>query len=481
MLLAYCYAHPLPSWLIHSASPWLQFSHTLFSDTASLVGSSLFSSPHQLEGNEISPGIQVVIGPVDMTSISSVPSFDDPLFTHPRGHNFPKCRPSRMLPDYEPPPVQAGVLVSSTQTLDLGNAFSTDDVPEFSTKFYTTVVVKSTKDHTVLPHNANSGSIQPLSSNHDQAFSEAADHTAHQLADTWLEYAKRTGSVFDSKSVSKSQAQPSGTSSPLRSWSLPAQTTEMAQAGSDSSFLSPFLPELDLDPPHVFPPAESVDLDPHSEEYFQKLVPALDLDTDIYAHLNPVIMKQFKELIRKYSHSFHLPGSPLGTIKGYYHHIATGDSPPVYRLPYRKSPSELAAIKDELHKMLKLHIIRPSFSSWGAPCVLVRKPLEKGLPQPPRFVVDYRGLNTVTAGDGYPIPSVSNVLDAPSGGNKFAKLDLASGYWQVLVNPDHVRKTAFSTHLGHPYDRIDLLTLKDLSTGHVLPHPVNVDKCCCYS
>ena len=98
--------------------------------------------------------------------------------------------------------------------------------------------------------------------------------------------------------------------------------------------------------------------------------------------------------------------------------------------------------------MLKLHIIRPSFSSWGAPCILVRKPLEKGLPQPPRFVVDYRGLNTVTAGDGYPIPSVSNVLDALSGGKKFAKLDLASRYWQVLVNPDHMHKTAFATHLG---------------------------------
>ena len=98
--------------------------------------------------------------------------------------------------------------------------------------------------------------------------------------------------------------------------------------------------------------------------------------------------------------------------------------------------------------MLKLHIIRPSFSTWGAPCILVRKPLEKGLPQPPRFVVDYRGLSTVTSGDGYPIPSVSNVLDALSGGKTFAKLDLASSYWQVLVNPDHVHKTAFATHLG---------------------------------
>ena len=79
---------------------------------------------------------------------------------------------------------------------------------------------------------------------------------------------------------------------------------------------------------------------------------------------------------------------------------------------------------------------------------MVQKRPVKGLPQPPRSVVDYRGLNTVTAGDVYPIPSVSNVLDALSGGKKIAKLDLASGYWQVLVNPEHVHKTAFVTHLG---------------------------------
>ena len=115
-------------------------------------------------------------------------------------------------------------------------------------------------------------------------------------------------------------------------------------------------------------------------------------------------------------------------MKGFTHNINTGDSPPVYRLPYRKSPAEQSAIKTELERMLELDIIRPSHSAWGAPCILVRKPLEKGRPQPPRFVVDYRGLNAVTSGDGYPIPSVANILDAISGGKYFAKLDLASGY-----------------------------------------------------
>ena len=112
------------------------------------------------------------------------------------------------------------------------------------------------------------------------------------------------------------------------------------------------------------------------------MVAALDLHTDSYAHVDPTTMTRFKTPIRKYPHAFYLPGTSLNTIKGFNQNIHTGDSPPVYRLPYRKSPHELATIKDELRKMLKLHIIRPSFSTWGAPCILVRKPLEKGIPQP---------------------------------------------------------------------------------------------------
>ena len=74
-----------------------------------------------------------------------------------------------MLPPFEPPPVQAGVLNSPIQPLDIGNAFG-NVVPDFSTKFYTTVLVKSTKDHPVLPHNAKLGTIQPFTPNHDNIF-----------------------------------------------------------------------------------------------------------------------------------------------------------------------------------------------------------------------------------------------------------------------------------------------------------------------
>ena len=107
-------------------------------------------------------------------------------------------------------------------------------------------------------------------------------------------------------------------------------------------------------------------------------------------------------------------------------------------------------MRDEIERMLTLQIIQPSKSAWGAPCILVRKPPEKGKPVPHRFVVDYRSLNEITVSDGYPIPTVQNILDflCPGSGKYFAKLDLASGYWQVRLNPADRHKTAFCTQLG---------------------------------
>ena len=84
--------------------------------------------------------------------------------------------------------------------------------------------------------------------------------------------------------------------------------------------------------------------------------------------------------------------------------------------------------------MLKLKIVAPSKSEWGAQCTLIRKTEEKGAAQNPHFAVDYRGLNSVTKGDGYPIPSFANILDALGEGKVHGKLDLASSYWQTPLS-----------------------------------------------
>ena len=102
----------------------------------------MFSSPYWLEGHDISLGIQIISGPINMNSILSVLSLEDSLFSSPPILNYPKCQPGRMLPECEPSPVQTGVLLSPSQPLPAGNILS-GEIPDFTAKFDTTVVIKS--------------------------------------------------------------------------------------------------------------------------------------------------------------------------------------------------------------------------------------------------------------------------------------------------------------------------------------------------
>ena len=117
-----------------------------------------------------------------------------------------------------------------------------------------------------------------------------------------------------------------------------------------------------------------------------------------------------------------------------------------FQVRYRKSPAELRALRDELHRMLKLRIVAPSKSDWGTPYILIRKPEENCVAQNPRLVVNYCGLNSVTKGDKYPIPSITKILYALGEVKVYGKFYLASSYWQIPLHQQHQHKTAFVTH-----------------------------------
>ena len=77
---------------------------------------------------------------------------------------------------------------------------------------------------------------------------------------------------------------------------------------------------------------------------------------------------------------------------------------PLYKKYYRMPSSELVELKKQLHEMLQKGYICPSSSPWGSPAIFVAK--------------------------------------------VFSKIDLWTGYHQLKIKKEDIRKTAFTTRYG---------------------------------
>ena len=159
--------------------------------------------------------------------------------------------------------------------------------------------------------------------------------------------------------------------------------------------------------------------------------------------LTSVEIAQLRELVENYDHIFALDDFELGRTNTCQHTIDTGSSSPIRQLP-RRVPFALRQKVDEMvEEMLEKGVIEPSRSPWASPVVLVSKK-DGSL----RFCVDYRKLNSVTKLDVFPLPWIDDSLDTLAHTQYFTTLDLASGYWQVPVDPQSQEKTAFCTPSG---------------------------------
>ena len=126
------------------------------------------------------------------------------------------------------------------------------------------------------------------------------------------------------------------------------------------------------------------------------------------------------------------------------HEIKTLDHPPPAQKAYYSTPIKQEAMDKIVGELMETGLIRPSFSPYAAPALLVAKKDALW-----RMVVDYKKLNGITIKDNYPLPHMEQTIQMLGRGYRyFSKLDMKSGFWQIPIKEEDKHKTAFVTPNG---------------------------------
>ena len=141
-------------------------------------------------------------------------------------------------------------------------------------------------------------------------------------------------------------------------------------------------------------------------------------------------MEQYPTVIAK-------PNEPPGRTNVIQHEIHLTDTRPIAQRPYKiRDPVKVDFLRNELAKWKRDGIIQETKSPWASPLVLVEK-TKKETAGELRICADFRGINKITKRDRYPLPRIQDILDNFKGATYFTTLDLASGFHQVEIKPEH--------------------------------------------
>ena len=101
------------------------------------------------------------------------------------------------------------------------------------------------------------------------------------------------------------------------------------------------------------------------------------------------------------------------------------------------------ALRKFIDENIATGFIRPSRSPCGAPVLFIWKKDSSLL-----LCVDFRGLNRISKKDQYPLPLISDLLDAPQKARVYTKINLRHAYHLICITEGDKWKTAFRTRYG---------------------------------
>jgi hypothetical protein len=184
------------------------------------------------------------------------------------------------------------------------------------------------------------------------------------------------------------------------------------------------IPEDELKVPELLEPMVlAVEADLSLATQLQGLV-------DAATGLAPAERAELSALLQQEANAFAATPDDYGPSSAMPMTIDVGAAAPIRRSPYRLAPPELKVVEAEVKKMLAQGVIVRSTSPWSSPVLLVSKPDGST-----RFVVDFRGVNRLTAPQSQQIPRIDDLLTSFSGGQYFSSLDVMSAFWQVKLEP----------------------------------------------
>ena len=187
----------------------------------------------------------------------------------------------------------------------------------------------------------------------------------------------------------------------------------------------------------VDPAVEENDVEFTTDEIMQKINIAAHATEEDLTYIRRMV-EQRRRLFRSTIGWAHLFQAEIDTPS-----VDSGQVEPPSLRNMRYSPLELAALKKNVDKMLKEHIIERTRSPYNALPLLIKKPDGEF-----RTVLDFRRLNQVVIKNSYPLPSIEHNLASLGKSSLFTTADLLQGFFQIELSERARLKTAFGTPFG---------------------------------
>lgn len=173
--------------------------------------------------------------------------------------------------------------------------------------------------------------------------------------------------------------------------------------------------------------------------------PASLTPADVHHEFPQHLLPTFQTILNDFSDTLNLDPRPSTTLTT-AHRIRLKDHTPFRLKPYRTTAEKQTYIEEQVQQMLRDGIIERSHSEYASPIVVVQRNSK------PRFCIDYRRINSIMVDEPTPIPRIPETLKDLNDSVIFSSLDLKSGYWQIPMEPESRKYTAFSTMDGGVYN-----------------------------